>query len=87
MRPFGEIQAFARVADMTIQPPGDRRHVPVPRPTRFVGVTVVTSGPEHGGDFSRWRVGAEQIVSGRDVGRGASDIRQLQQYEHGQQNH
>ena len=37
---------------------------------RFVGVTIITGSPEQGGDFSRWRVGAEQIVAGRDVGIG-----------------
>lgn len=59
VRPLREIQSFARIAHVPVQPPRHGRHVSVPRPTRLVGVAIITGRPEHRGNLRWWRIGAQ----------------------------
>ena len=86
VRPLGKIQHLACIGDMAVQPPRNRGNMPIPRPARFVRMTVVTGTPQHGGDLWRGRVGAAgQIVSGGDGGIAVAEIRELQERNRGQQ--
>jgi len=52
-RPLREVQIATTVLDMVGNPPGQRRHVAVPRPTCFMGVAVVTCSTQNRLDLTR----------------------------------
>src|SRR4051794_16108478 len=62
MWPLGKIQTLAPIVHMTDEPPGHGRHVTVPRPFGFVGMTVVTRAMDQRHDLLRWSICRKNIL-------------------------